>query len=119
MSLHDPLNPIFPGVHGAVTVASNSALGVYAMLFLTIRLLIHRRRLMKTYQDKALTKQYCQITTILLESAVVNIPIAIAAAVGDRAGKTFSEVIGLIGPPSQVCAYCYWFNTTCGILGLA
>ncbi len=107
MSLHDPLNPIFPGIPGTVLIASNSALSVYATLFLTIRLLAHRM-LVTAYQgSKALMKQRLRIVTILLESAAINVPIAIAAAVGLKDDKTFSAVLGFICPPSQVRDYSF------------
>ncbi len=92
-----------------VAFASNSALSVYATLFLTIRLLAHRKLMIACQEDKRPTKQHLRIVTILLQSAAINVPIVIATAVGLRTGKGFVAVTGLISAPSQVCGD--WFST--------
>lgn len=51
-----------------------------------------------------LVKQHLRIITILLESAAVNVPIAVASAVGIENSKIFGSVVGFAVPPSQVCA---------------
>lgn len=109
-SAHGMLKSVFGATSGIVAITSNLALTVYATLFLTIRLLAHRKLLIASQGGRALTKQPLRIITILLESAAVNIPIVTATAVGLRTSKTLSNIIGYIVPPSQVCAY--WFNTT-------
>ncbi len=54
--------------------------------------------------DKALTKQPLRVATILLESAVINVPIAVASAVGLQNNKIFGGAVGFVVPPIQVCA---------------
>ncbi len=104
MSLNDPFGTFHTGIPGTVSITSNSTLTVYATFFLAIHLLAHRRRLMLiAYQgDKTLTQQPLCIATILLESAVVNVPIAVASAVGLENNKSFGGAIGFVVPPIQV-----------------
>ncbi len=102
MSSQDPLIVIFPGTPGTVAIASNLTLTVYATFFLTIRLLAHRKLMRACQEDKARTKQHLRIITILLESAVINVPITIATAVGIRTDEEFTPVIGYIIPPAHV-----------------
>ncbi len=101
-----------------VAITSNLALSVYATLFLTIRLLAHRKLMIACQGDKVLTGQHLRIVTILLESAAVNIPIATATVVGLRTCENFSGVIGFVVPPGQVCVIRFTGNTTYGILML-
>ncbi len=84
---------------------ANLVLISYATLFLTTRLLAHRK-LMVAYQgdEVPLTKRHLRIVTILLESAAINIPIAIAAIIGITNDKAFGIALGLVVPPAQVCA---------------
>ncbi len=102
---YDPFNSTFSGTPGMVAITSNLTLTAYATLFLTTCLLAHRRKVMRAYQGEgALTNQHLHIVTILLESAVINIPITIATAVGLRSDQAFSYVVGSVVPSSQVCA---------------
>lgn len=98
-------HPAFPGVPGTITMVSNLALNVYATLFITTRLLAHRKMVITAMGNKILVARHLQIVTILLESAAVNLPITIATAVGLVTGKTFGGVIGPIAAPSQVRAH--------------
>lgn len=98
----DLINPVFPGIPGTVAITSNSALTVYATLFLTTRLLAHRKLTIACQGDKTLTKQHLRIITILLESAAINVPMAIASAVGIKNDEVFGTTVGFVVPPSQV-----------------
>ncbi len=66
---------------GTIGVASNITLNIYATIFITTRLLLHRRMVMACVKDKALTTQHVYIIGILLESAIVNLPVTIITAV--------------------------------------
>ncbi len=93
-------------VSGLVTgFTSNLALISYATLFLTIRLLA-LRKLMVAYKgdEVPLTERHLRMVTVLLESAAINIPVAIAAIVGIMNDTAFGVVLGLVVPPAQVCA---------------
>lgn len=70
--------------------------------FITYRLLAHRKLVIACLGDKALAVRHTRIIMILLESAVVDIPIVIATAVGLGTGKMFGEVIEFIAPQSHV-----------------
>lgn len=75
-------------------------LNTYATLFLTIRLLLHRRMVMACAQDKALAARHIYIVGILLESAAVNLPVVIAAVT--RLGESYAVDIILIAAAGQV-----------------
>ncbi len=85
---------------GTVGFTSNIILNIYATIFITTRLLLHRRIVMACAQDKALTAQHIYIIGILLESAVVNLPITIVTAVW--IGSPLEQVALPISAASQV-----------------
>lgn len=99
-----------PDVPGTIGVASNAALNVYAPFFLAIRLLAHRKLAITSLGEKARGMRHLPIVTILLESAAINAPIAIATAIGVGTGKPFGDVLGLIASPSQVRAKSFTYR---------
>ena len=66
---------------GVLMLTSNLALNVYATIFITTRLLLHRRMIMRWTRDKALVTRHIYIVGILLESAALNLPITTAAII--------------------------------------
>lgn len=96
--------PIYD-ILGTTAYGANTALNLYATCFITIRLLVHRR-LVKTRlgNNEAVTAHHLHIIGILLESAAINVPVAIVAAVGMGTGRAFIETV--LTPTicaSQVC----------------
>ncbi|KAJ3570544.1 hypothetical protein NP233_g4329 [Leucocoprinus birnbaumii] len=85
---------------------SNAVLNTYATFFITIRLLKYRKAMMvhADSERKAETSRYLHIVSILLESAAINIPITIAAAVGIRLHELFSAVIAPVAVAGQALA---------------
>ncbi|KAF5349662.1 hypothetical protein D9756_008964 [Leucocoprinus leucothites] len=77
----------------ATALISNVVLNTYAALFIAIRLLNYRKTIMALTGRKADTSRYLHIINILLESAAINVPITIAAAVGIGFNKFFGTVI--------------------------
>lgn len=90
-------------IPGTIGVASNAALGVYAPVFLATRLLAHRKLATTPRGEKVWGMRHLPLVTILLQSAAINVPITIATAIGLGTGKVFSDVLGLLSSPSQVC----------------
>lgn len=62
---------------GILMLSSNLVLNLYTTLFITTRLLLHRRMIMKWTRDKGLVTQHIYIVGILLESAAFNLPITV------------------------------------------
>ncbi|KAF9445811.1 hypothetical protein P691DRAFT_777320 [Macrolepiota fuliginosa MF-IS2] len=76
---------------------SNAVINLYATIFIIFRLLQHRRMLIACLGTKVQTKRHVYIIGLLLESAIINVPIALAAAIGLWIpGALFSPVIGPI-----------------------
>ncbi|KAF9449278.1 hypothetical protein P691DRAFT_854360 [Macrolepiota fuliginosa MF-IS2] len=63
----------------------NALTNIYGTFFITIRLLQHRQMARACLGDKVPVARYHRIMSILLESAAINVPIAIFAAVGNLA----------------------------------
>src|SRR5690349_16450674 len=102
--VRDPADTIHSGIPSMISIASNAALNIYATIFLATRLLAHRKLVAACLGNKAPVMGHLSIATILLESAAINVPIAIATAVGLGTGQIFGEIMVFIAPPSQVRA---------------
>ncbi|KAF5349727.1 hypothetical protein D9756_008956 [Leucocoprinus leucothites] len=88
----------------ATALFSNVVLNIYATLFITSRLLSHRKLTMKLIGGNADTSRHLYIVSILLESAAINVPITIAAAVGIGLVEFFGAVIAPIAVVGQAFA---------------
>ncbi|KAF9442749.1 hypothetical protein P691DRAFT_764910 [Macrolepiota fuliginosa MF-IS2] len=91
-----------------VFFVSNALTNLCGTAFISIRLLRHRQMTRNFFEDKAPTARYGNIVGILLESAAVNVPIAICEAVGNMIVATSAtgatstwSIIYSIGIPSQ------------------
>ncbi len=94
-------------VLGTLAYSANIILNLYAASFITIRLLVHRRLVLATRigNNEVSTVQHLYIIGILLESAAINVPVAIAAAVGIGTGRAFVETVMTPAiAASQVCS---------------
>ncbi|KAL9710349.1 hypothetical protein Ac2012v2_006648 [Leucoagaricus gongylophorus] len=76
-----------------ISFGSNILLNLLAPTYLTVRLLIHKRMVLKQYGNEAPVGQYLQTVCILLESAALNLPVAIIGIVGIGNGKYFGWVV--------------------------
>ncbi|KAF9447979.1 hypothetical protein P691DRAFT_781638 [Macrolepiota fuliginosa MF-IS2] len=92
-----------------VLFSCNALMNIYGTAFITIHLLRHRRMARICFGDKAPMSRYHNIVGILLESAAINVPVAICAAVGymvihnPTAAALF--IIFSISIPSQISPY--------------
>lgn len=100
MTLLAQLNPHLQ----ATALVSNTVLNIYATLFITIRLLDYRKTVMTLLGGKADTSRYLHIVSILLESAAINVPITIAAAVGIGLNALFGVIIAPVAIVGQAFA---------------
>lgn len=76
---------------GASGFATNLLLNLYATIFISTRLLLHRRAVKAHLGNSAPTTQHVYIVGILLESAAINIPVAAACAISIGSGRTLLE----------------------------
>ncbi|KAF5349622.1 hypothetical protein D9756_008976 [Leucocoprinus leucothites] len=88
----------------ATSFFSNVILNIYATLFITIRLFSYRKVVKTLIGGKADTSRYLDIVNILLESAAINVPITIAAAVGIGLGALFGVIITPVAIVGQAFA---------------
>ncbi|KAF9442965.1 hypothetical protein P691DRAFT_764715 [Macrolepiota fuliginosa MF-IS2] len=89
----------------AVAFISNAVINLYATVFIALRLLQHRRMLMACLGPEVQTKRHVYILGLLLESAVINVPVALAAAIGlCIPGALFSPAMAPIVGSSQAFA---------------
>lgn len=86
-----------------MTLTSNILLNVYAPLFITIRLALHRRRMISELGQGAPIARYLHVASILLESAVLNVPAMIIGAIGLGRRLDFGNACTSIGITIQVC----------------
>ncbi|KAF9447978.1 hypothetical protein P691DRAFT_76054 [Macrolepiota fuliginosa MF-IS2] len=91
-----------------VFFVSNALTNICGTAFITIRLLRHRQMTRSFFEGKAPTTRYSNIVGILLESAAINVPVAICEAVGSAVVATSAArttfiwgIIYSIGIPSQ------------------
>ncbi|KAF9443627.1 hypothetical protein P691DRAFT_401390 [Macrolepiota fuliginosa MF-IS2] len=93
-----------------VFLVSNALTNLCGTAFIATRLLQHRQMTRDFFKDKAPTARHGNIVGILLESAAINVPVAICEAVGNMIMSTSSSkttygvwfIIYSIGIPSQV-----------------
>ncbi|KAF9449279.1 hypothetical protein P691DRAFT_854362 [Macrolepiota fuliginosa MF-IS2] len=76
-----------------VLFMSNALTNLYGTIFITIRLLRHRRVARICLGDRAPIARYHSLVAILLESAAINVPIAICAAVKNVAITSTASII--------------------------
>jgi hypothetical protein len=62
-------------IAGASGFTANVLLNLYATIFISTRLLLHRQRIIANLGNSALTVQHIYIVGILLESAAINLPV--------------------------------------------
>lgn len=83
--------------------ASNVALNLYGSLLITIRLILHRRMMVARLGPNAPIARYLHVVSILVESAILNTLVMIAAEIGNRYGLGFEYACVLISVTFQVC----------------
>lgn len=88
----------------AIFFSANAILNLYVTLFISIRLLLSRQALMSIFGERAPPlAPYLHIVKILLQSAAINIPMAILITLGIVFGKDFSTAVAPVAGASQVC----------------
>lgn len=85
-----------------ISFGSNILLNLLAPTYLTVRLLIHKRMVLKQYGNEAPVGQHLQTVCILLESAALNLPVAIIGIVGIGNGQYFGWVVQAVSVVIQV-----------------
>lgn len=88
---------------GTAALLYNAVLNVYATAFLITALLRYRTVHVKCFGKKASTSHHLHLTSILLESAAINVPVVIASAIGMGLNQEFGTIIFIAVVPSQVC----------------
>ncbi|KAF9447980.1 hypothetical protein P691DRAFT_801491 [Macrolepiota fuliginosa MF-IS2] len=91
----------------AVLFITNALVNIYGTTFIIIRILQHRRMARVCFGDKVPIVRYHSIMGVLLESAMINVPIATCAAVGYLSTGPVSLtwiIVIIICTPSQAFA---------------
>ncbi len=106
-SLYDKAESASPGlVSFLATFVVNFTLNVFAISNITIRLLRHRRSVITIYGRKSAQAEHSlRISSILLESAAINIPLAVLSIVGLMIQADFAALLTQIITPGQVRYY--------------
>lgn len=99
------------GARSAVGYTANITLNLYATLFISIRLLLHRRMITAHLGTTVGTAQHIYIVGILLESAAINVPVTFACAVSVGIGTTLEDVMLPIAVASQVSRGFFFFTS--------
>lgn len=86
-----------------MALASNVLLNVYGSLFISIRLTLHRRTVVAQFGPDAPMAPYLHVANILVESAILNAAVMIAAEIGFQFGLGFDHACVLISVTFQVC----------------
>lgn len=87
----------------AASLVCNIVLNIFATLNIMIRLLCHRRKMIMIFgRSWALSKYQLRITGILLESAVLNIPVTLLGAIALLLREAYTTLIIKIIVPAQV-----------------
>lgn len=85
-------------------LATNFALNIFVTLNIVIRLLLHRRYAIVAFGRKStMAEQPLHISNIFLESAAINLPLALFSIVGLVRHAMFTELLAQIIIPGQVC----------------
>lgn len=87
----------------AMALASNIFLNLYAPLFITIRLLLHRRMVISRLGPGAPIARYLHVVNILLQSAVLNVPFMIIGSIGLGRRLNWGNAVTSLGIIIQVC----------------
>jgi hypothetical protein len=92
----------------AAAFVSNAVMNIYATTFLTSRLLSYRRMSKICFGEKAHTAHHIHLVNIFLQSAAINVPMSICAAVGLSSEKTWGSIISVPAVASQVSLPLSW-----------
>lgn len=98
----------------AIVFMSNAVINLYATVFISLRLLIHRRTMVGSLGAGAFPARYWHIISILWQSAAINVPITATAAVALELGSEWADFGNAMIPvagASQVCQI-IMFSTT-------
>ncbi len=103
-SLFDKAESASPGlVSFLAALVGNFTLNVFATSSIVIRLLLHRRSVIAIHGRKnALAEYSLRILSILLESAAINVPLALLAIIGLLIRADFAPLLTQIITPGQV-----------------
>lgn len=86
----------------SIMFISNAVINLYTTIFISLRLLLHQQTVARSFGTKRLPARYLYIIYVLLQSAAVNVPIAITTAVGVWLGLGWGLVMIPIAGASQV-----------------
>lgn len=89
----------------ATALASNILLNLFSTFYITIRLLLHRRMVIKYFGPEVPTPQHLGVVAILLQAAAINVPITVAGAIGIGGGELYGLIVATIALACQVCSY--------------
>lgn len=90
------------GLFQVIMFASNAVITLHGTVFIIFRLLVLRRMAIACLGNKAPTARCLCLVGILLESAAINVPIAIGAAIGDIFSINPMSILIPVLFPSQV-----------------
>ncbi len=103
-SLYDEAESTSPGlVSFLAALVINVTLNVFTTSNIIIRLLLHRRSVIAVHGRKnALAEYSLWISSILLESAAINIPLVVLSIIGLLIQADFAALLAQIITPGQV-----------------
>ncbi|KAF9442969.1 hypothetical protein P691DRAFT_809686 [Macrolepiota fuliginosa MF-IS2] len=81
---------------GSVPLVCNVVLNLFATTYITTRLVLQRRTLAIRLGSNESTVQYFRIVAIFIESATINVPTSLTAAIGVLMGEDFGGVLAFI-----------------------
>lgn len=85
-----------------IPLVINIFLNIFIPSFLIARLLLHKRMVITYLGSDACVRQHLRTVSILLESAVLNLPVTIIGAAGMASKQSFGWVAAGVGIASQV-----------------
>lgn len=89
-----------------ISILCNILLNTFATANIIIRLLLHRRKMIASFGRTSLLSNYhLGIVGILLESAIINVPLSIASVACALVVGGFGLMAWELGVPSQVCHF--------------
>ncbi|KAF9443914.1 hypothetical protein P691DRAFT_839738 [Macrolepiota fuliginosa MF-IS2] len=83
------------------SLVCNAILHVFATIYITVRLVLQRRIVTICLGPKEPTEPYLSIITIIIESAIINVPTSIAGAIGFFMGRSFGSAFANITATCQ------------------
>lgn len=103
-SLFDKAESISPGLtFFLAALIINFVLNVFSALNIAIRLLLHRRYVIAAFGRRSVQAEYSlRISSIFLESAAINLPLALLSIVGLLIEADFAALLTQIITPGQV-----------------